>query len=105
MDRVLSENPLNAEPSLRSLSSSFLTPTKNVFNRNHGEIPFSKDTATYSLNIKSEVPSITLDKTLTYDELEKYEKVEVICALACAGNRRSEMHEEKDVEGLLWGGR
>ncbi|GAA5896663.1 uncharacterized protein JCM6883_006973 [Sporobolomyces salmoneus] len=101
--RVLSEDPLNAEPPITTLSTSLLTPQDRVFNRNHGPI-LSKDVETYTLSIKSEVPEVSLEKTLNYSDLEKFHSDEVICALSCAGNRRIEMDQEKKVEGLLWGG-
>jgi sulfite oxidase len=102
--KVLSKEPLNSEPPLATLAASLVTPPSRVFHRNHGPIP-SKNPESYSLSIKSELAGVDLDETLSYQDLEDFERVDVMCALACAGNRRSEMNEEKDVEGLLWGGR
>ncbi|GAA6007064.1 hypothetical protein JCM11491_001493 [Sporobolomyces phaffii] len=103
--RVLSEHPLNAEPPLEGLSSpqNFVTPTTTTFHRNHGEIP-SKDVATYSLAITSEVPGLSLNHTLSFADLERARATDVISAISCAGNRRREMNEAKEVEGLQWGG-
>ncbi|GAA5831302.1 hypothetical protein JCM3766R1_003004 [Sporobolomyces carnicolor] len=101
--RVLSEDPLNAEPSLEDLSERFHTPVARIFHRNHGAIP-SKDYDSYSLAVTSDVPGINLDETLAYRDLAAFDKVKVELVLACAGNRRIEMHEGKPVEGLLWSG-
>ncbi|GAA5942320.1 uncharacterized protein JCM15063_002969 [Sporobolomyces koalae] len=100
---VLSEHPLNAEPDPRDLARQVLTPTRHQFHRNHGEI-LHKDVETYSLSIKSELDRVAVDRQLSFADLETFAQVEVESALACAGNRRIEMNEEKEVEGLQWGG-
>ncbi|GAA5971895.1 hypothetical protein JCM3765_000003 [Sporobolomyces pararoseus] len=101
--RVLSEEPLNSEPPLETLASSIITPQSRVFHRNHGDI-IAKDLDTYSLSISSELEGVELSEKLTFQDLEKFETLDVVTAIACAGNRRQEMNEEKEVEGLLWGG-
>lgn len=41
--------------------------------------------------------------TMTLDDLKtKYPKHSVTMTLQCAGNRRSEMHAEREVKGLQW---
>ncbi|GAA5994819.1 uncharacterized protein JCM10292_004372 [Rhodotorula paludigena] len=113
---VLSEHPLNSEPAPATLVSTFLTPTGSLFNRNHGEV-VSKG-PDYCLQISSEVDAVRVsDQTrdavasgpaspvsLSLDDLKQLPKRDVTTVLACAGNRRIEMNEEKDVEGLQWGG-
>lgn len=41
-------------------------------------------------------------KTLTLADLRRYPKHSVVVTLQCAGNRRSEMHAEREVKGLQW---
>lgn len=103
--RVLSKEPLNAEPPLGALASSIITPQSRTFLRNHGSIPVVKDIESYSLSISSELSGLELNEKLTIHDLEKLENVEIVTTISCAGNRRQEMNEEKEVEGLLWGGR
>lgn len=101
--RVLSEHPLNSEPPTTSLVSSFLTPTSSIYSRNHGEIRSLPDD--YSLGISSEVEGVsTTVSSVPLADLRALPKHDVVTVLACAGNRRIEMDEEKEVEGLKWGG-
>jgi len=102
--RVLSESPLNAEPPLSTLAKDFFTPTKSAFQRNHGEI-MEKDIETYRLVISSEVEGVEVRNELEFRDIEGFSRVDVNASMSCAGNRRSEMNEEKEVEGLQWGGR
>lgn len=41
-------------------------------------------------------------KTMTLADIQKYPKHTVTVTLQCAGNRRSEMHAEREVKGLQW---
>lgn len=102
--KILSETPLNAEPPLSSLAKDFFTPTDSAFHRNHGAI-MEKDVEMYRLVITSEIKGMQVAKELRYEEIEAFRRVDVSAAMSCAGNRRSEMNEEKEVEGLQWGGR
>ncbi|GAA5932903.1 hypothetical protein JCM1841_005190 [Sporobolomyces salmonicolor] len=101
--RVLSNTPLNSEPPLDRLISSFFTPTELAFNRNHGEF-LTESASSYKLSLSSEVAGVPSGKVLSLNDLKAFPKHEVIAVLACAGNRRIEMDEEKEVEGLKWGG-
>ncbi|GAA5895938.1 hypothetical protein JCM5296_003151 [Sporobolomyces johnsonii] len=101
--RVLSDTPLNSEPPLDRLISSFLTPNALAFNRNHGEF-LTEPASSYKLSISSEIADAPSGKALSLDDIKAFPKHEVIAVLACAGNRRMEMDEEKEVEGLKWGG-
>ncbi|BGP21834.1 hypothetical protein Rt10032_c01g0532 [Rhodotorula toruloides] len=101
--RVLSEHPLNSEPPLASLVSSFLTPTSSTYSRNHGEIRSLPDD--YTLGISSEVEGVSNTvSSVSLADLKALPKHDVVTVLACAGNRRIEMDEMKEVEGLKWGG-
>lgn len=101
--RVLSRTPLNAEPAPSTLVSSFLTKNRDVYHRNHGEfVPL--DAATYSLSLCSEVDAVKLDKSdFSLDDVKDFPKRDLVTVLCCAGNRRTEMDLEKEVEGLKWG--
>ncbi|KWU45410.1 molybdopterin binding oxidoreductase [Rhodotorula sp. JG-1b] len=101
--RVLSRNPLNAEPAPSILVSSFLTKNRDVYHRNHGEfVPL--DAATYSLLVSSEVDAVKLNKSnFSLDDVKDFPKRDLVTVLSCAGNRRTEMDHEKEVEGLKWG--
>ncbi|GAA5862867.1 hypothetical protein JCM8547_006574 [Rhodosporidiobolus lusitaniae] len=97
---VLSTHPLNSEPSPSSLiSSHFITPVSAAYNRNHGEFKASTST----LTISSEASGVGTSRSFPLDELKKARKEEVVAVLVCAGNRRKEMSEEKETEGLQWG--
>lgn len=101
--RVLSEHPLNSEPSSAALVSAFLTPTASIYSRNHGEIRSLPDNL--ALRIFSEVEGVsTTLSSIPLADLKALPKEDVVSVLACAGNRRVEMDEEKEVEGLKWGG-
>jgi sulfite oxidase len=100
--RTLKQSPLNSEPSPSALISSFLTPSKSVFHRNHSEqLAAPTD---YSLSITSEVPSVEASKSsFLLSEIKASSRTDVVSVLACAGNRRMEMTREKETEGLQWG--
>lgn len=102
--RVLSTSPLNSEPPLSSLISSFLTPSSSTYNRNHGA-PLSFDPSTYTLSVTSEVTGLAASQSsFSLESIKAAEsKTDVVAVLACAGNRRMEMNAEKEVEGLQWG--
>ncbi len=101
--RVLSRNPLNAEPAPSRLVSSFLTKSRDVYHRNHGEfVPLDADT--YSLLLRSEVEAVKLNKSdFSLNDVKGFPKRDLVTVLSCAGNRRTEMDHEKGVEGLKWG--
>ncbi|GAA5892522.1 hypothetical protein JCM6882_005638 [Rhodosporidiobolus microsporus] len=102
--RVLSRDPLNSEPTPSTLIATFITPPSLSYNRNHGA--FVSPPTPYSLSISSEVPAVDLDaKQFSLEALKAdFGRDDVIAALVCAGNRRNEMNEEKETEGLQWGG-
>lgn len=102
--RVLSQDPLNAEPAPQLLASSFVTANEHVYHRNHGEF-VQLDTSTYKLIVASEVDEFRPTKSaFTLEEIkERFPKQDLVTVLSCAGNRRTEMDHEKEVEGLKWG--
>ncbi len=101
---VLSQQPLNAEPPTDVLVSSFLTLTRDVYHRNHGDF-VQLDAESYRLAVTSEVDAVRLTKSeISLAELQHlFPKRDLVTVLSCAGNRRTEMDHEKQVEGLKWG--
>ncbi|HEX7927371.1 MAG TPA: sulfite oxidase [bacterium] len=94
---VLQDRPLNAETPAHLLNDD-VTPSANVFIRNHGKVPESVDTKAWKLTIDGEVNS-TL--TLSLDELQKrFPVVKRRLVLECAGNGRSSFVPE--ASGNQW---
>ncbi|KAJ9316588.1 hypothetical protein DTO271D3_3095 [Paecilomyces variotii] len=94
------DKPLNKEPPVKKLISSFITPEDAAYDRNHGPIP----------HLAGEKHRVVVDGivsrplSLSMEDLRtKYPQHEVICALQCAGNRRHTMRTLlKEVEGIDW---
>ncbi|KAL3484022.1 Oxidoreductase, molybdopterin-binding domain-containing protein [Aspergillus germanicus] len=95
------DSPLNREPSVKELVSSFITPGSISYNRNHGPIPHV-EANTHTITIDGLVPN---PLRLTVNDLAtKFPQHEICCALECAGNRRHTMRTMlKEVEGIDWG--
>jgi sulfite oxidase len=97
--KVRSERPCNAEASPESLEP-FITPNPLFYVRNHLPVP-KIDPESFILEIDG--PGIPIHYRLSLEELKtKFDKVDVMATIQCAGNRRNEMHQEKPVKGLLW---
>lgn len=97
----LAETPLNREPDLQALISSFIT-SKDLrpYDRNHCPSPhLSADTHRIVLD-----GLVTNPTSLSISDLfDNYPQHEVTCALQCAGNRRHTMRTMlKEVQGLDW---
>ncbi|WPH03840.1 Hypothetical protein R9X50_00672300 [Acrodontium crateriforme] len=95
----LEEKPLNREPELEQLISSFITCTKN-YDRNHSALP-ALDADTHRVRLDGavkhplELSIAALKNTFTQHS--------VVCALQCAGNRRHTMRTKiKEVQGIDW---
>lgn len=94
-----SQKPCNAEAPATLLLDSFITPNELFFVRNHLPVP-KVDLDTYRLLV--EVPGKE-PKPFTLEELmERFEKVEVVATLQCAGNRRVDLDKAKPAKGLPW---
>lgn len=91
--------PLNREPPLPELASSFLTK-KDGYDRNHGGIPHI-DGEKHVVRIDGAVETVM---ELSIAQLQNdFEQHTVVCALQCAGNRRHTMRTQiKEVQGLDW---
>lgn len=93
------EKPLNREPDLEKLVSSFITRNGAGYDRNHGPIPHL-DAATHCVSIYGLVKK---DLSLSISNLKSLPQHTVICALQCAGNRRHTMRTKlKEVNGIDW---
>lgn len=92
---VRDEKPYNADPSLKNLSKSFITPKEQFYVRNHYPIP-EIDRETYRLHMmiggKNFVFSI--------EDLKKnYPQISVSMVQACAGNKRASL---QGTNGTPW---
>lgn len=59
------------------------------------------DPAEYELEFESEING--KKKVFKLADIKKYPKTDVVAAIMCGGNRRSEIHRIKEVKGLSWG--
>ncbi|XP_029809713.1 sulfite oxidase, mitochondrial isoform X1 [Suricata suricatta] len=97
--KVNSQRPFNAEPPPEVLTESYITPNPIFFTRNHLPVP-NLDPETYRLHVVGPPGGQSL--CLSLDDLYKFPKHEITVTLQCAGNRRSEMTQFKEVRGLEW---
>lgn len=88
--------PFNAGPTLDRLVEGLITPTERLYVRNHAPVP-DVDPQGHRLRVEGLVhrPLILSLRDLT----ERFERVEVVATLACAGNRRRELMEVADLPG------
>ncbi|GAM36342.1 hypothetical protein TCE0_018f05358 [Talaromyces pinophilus] len=94
------DEPLNREPPIQRLISSFITKGDATYDRNHGPIPHL-NAKTHTVTIDGQV---TNPLKLSINDLQNnFPQHEVICALQCAGNRRHTMRTLlKEVQGIDW---
>ncbi|XP_066114555.1 sulfite oxidase, mitochondrial [Saccopteryx bilineata] len=97
--KINSQRPFNAEPPSELLTENYITPNPIFFTRNHLPVP-KLDPDTYRLHIVG--PPGHQSLSLSLDDLYQFPKYEVTVTLQCAGNRRSEMNQLKEVRGLEW---
>eukprot|EP00455_Lapot_gusevi_P049613 TRINITY_DN706_c0_g1_i4.p1 TRINITY_DN706_c0_g1~~TRINITY_DN706_c0_g1_i4.p1 ORF type:complete len:571 (-),score=135.76 TRINITY_DN706_c0_g1_i4:35-1717(-) len=98
--RVISAKPFNAEPPLDVLADTFITPNDLFFKRNHLPVPHI-DPNTYMLEVEGEGMQ-TLRLSLR-DLQTKFRQHTVTATITCAGNRRGELNDLKEIKGLQWG--
>ena len=98
--RVSNPAPFNAEPPLDILADNFITPNELFFVRNHLPVP-QISAEGFKLRVGGEgLP----ERSYTIDELRTLFPARSLTAtIQCAGNRRSEMNQVKQVKGLGWG--
>lgn len=91
--------PLNGEPDATSLRASYLTPKDRFYVRHHGDIP-RLAAGDYELEVSGLVGR---DGRYGLDALRKeFDPVELVATLQCAGNRRRELDDIRDVDGIPW---
>ncbi|MEO5673350.1 MAG: molybdopterin-dependent oxidoreductase [Chitinophagales bacterium] len=93
---IHSTNPLNAEPEPDKLRENFITPYKEFYIRNHGDIP-EIDENIFRLQVNGLVER-EMELSMK-DLLEDFSKHSVMATLQCAGNRRTELLQVAPVPG------
>jgi len=93
------EEPLNREPRIETLLSSFITHDE-PYDRNHGPIPYV-DIENHTLTVDG---CVVKPLRLSISQLKNdFPQHEIICAMQCAGNRRHTMRTQlKEVQGIDW---
>jgi sulfite oxidase len=88
----------NVPPSL--LAQDFITPTECFFVRSHGTIPQIR-LEDYRLTVRGLVEK---PLSLSFDDLRRFAKVDVMATLQCAGNRRDELAAIEPIpDEIIWG--
>jgi sulfite oxidase len=90
--------PYNAEADLIKLRKHYITPTENIFVRNHHPVPIINPD-TYYLTLTNKYGSINLSLN---DIKKDYPHHTVTSTIQCAGNRRSEFNKIDKTLGLPW---
>lgn len=81
---------------------NFLTPPKEMFERNHNLIP-EIDIEDYELLLMAGGKEDENPKTLVFDDLLKMPTQDVMAAMVCAGSKRRAIQEKfPTVKGLKW---
>ena len=93
---VHEQEPFNAEPPPAALADELITAADSFYSRNHGPIP-DVDPDRYRLVVDGLVHD-RLELTLG-DLSERFEQRHVAATLQCAGNRRADMIEVRDIPG------
>ncbi|KAL1935445.1 hypothetical protein VTP01DRAFT_4585 [Rhizomucor pusillus] len=99
---VRKDKPFNAEPRVQDLVKHYITPEALMFCRSHGPIPTHLDENTHTIIIQGP-PEIKRQEWLLRDIKKRFEKVNVMAAMQCAGNRRDGLHKVKHTKGVIWG--
>jgi len=96
---VHSQVPMNAEPALADLVKSWITPNEHFYVRSHAPVP-KLDASTFRVSVEGLVHK---PLKLTVAQLrEQFPVRSVVATMTCAGNRRSEHSQVKQVEGVQW---
>ena len=92
---VRTAEPFNAGPPPRLLGRHWVTPTELFFVRNHGTVP-EPDAAAYRLVVHGGTAG---PLSLSLDDLRRFPRHAVTATLQCAGNRRRELLDLRDIPG------
>lgn len=100
---MLSSEPLNSEPHSSELVKHRLTPSADLYHRNHGAVMHIAPES-YRLSLSSVVFNLDTKQLSLNDVKEGYNSTCLEGILLCAGNRRKEMDGQhgREVEGLKW---
>ena len=99
--KVNTKEPFNAETPPVLLPQHFITPNNIFFVRNHLPVPVVAEES-YRLEV-----TVSGKKTMVYsleDLRSKFPQYCVTATVQCAGNRREELAQVKEVRGLSWTG-
>ena len=94
--RVHEQDPYNAEPPPYALAQGMVTDLDSFYVRSHGPVP-ELDPDGWRLRVEGEVGE-RLDLDLEGLQ-EGFEQVRSLVTLQCAGNRRDELIEVRDIPG------
>ena len=96
-DMVVHEvEPYNAEPPPAALSSAVITALDTFYSRNHGPVP-ELDPATWRLRVDGLVDH---ELSLTLADLRSgFPQRSTVATLQCAGNRRADLIDVRDIPG------
>lgn len=107
---VHQDGPLNAEPVSDKLAQSWRTPISLAYMRNHGDIlHIGRETYALAIDVEDALRSLLKkDAALSnftsvgMQEICETGRCELHAALQCAGNRRDELDQRSEVEGIKW---
>eukprot|EP01025_Chloroclados_australasicus_P053972 TRINITY_DN6396_c0_g1_i1.p1 TRINITY_DN6396_c0_g1~~TRINITY_DN6396_c0_g1_i1.p1 ORF type:complete len:468 (-),score=51.80 TRINITY_DN6396_c0_g1_i1:460-1863(-) len=98
--RLTGRHPFNSEPPhLDLMKEGFITPTSLHFVRNHGAVP-QLQWETHRIEVNGLVKN---PKSLSMDELVKFDTITRAVTLVCCGNRRKEVNMVAKSKGFSWG--
>jgi len=101
-DMIVHESdPYNAEPAPSALAEKMLTPLDSFYGRNHGPVPVI-DPRAWRLRIGGLAEH---DLDLSLEDLHgRFAPQTITATLQCAGNRRADLMEVRDIPGEApWG--
>ncbi len=90
--------PANAEPPLGELIENWITPNDRFYIRSHAPVP-EIAVGTYRLVVEGLVER---PLSLSLEQINQLADADVVATLTCAGNRRNEYSQTKQVEGVPW---
>lgn len=104
------DGPINAEPAKEQLAESWRTPASLSYMRNHGDVlHLAREGYELVIDVEEGLRSALqtgasfANKTsLGLKQILETGRQELDASLQCAGNRRNELNERAEVEGIQW---
>jgi len=93
-----STDAMNAEPPLKDLIESWITPNDLFYIRSHAPVP-QIDTKSFRLKVKG---LVNKELELSLEELAAMQQHEAVATMTCAGNRRYEHSRISPISGVPW---